>query len=229
MKKNIEKILGAEFSEFYLWSYNPHNKSWYEDGIEELPQPISKSVTGRMDVVAFVGAMGEEETQHDRDEIKEFVDYLFTDKYREDLTDYPAIWTEVHFMNDKQKSSGGFSDEGMWDLDKMIRKMKHTDKLHFYIQESCCFKFITWKVTEKIIRFAIFDYNHNDDSFLQCIFDFTADKELIIEKLESIIETWKEVILERIHYLETIKGKKFVNTKKIPVIDYFFPQFKADE
>ena len=228
MKKNLEKKLGAEYNDFYCWSYCPQDKNWYEDGVEELPQPSFKSYTGRFDIIPLIGVWSDPEAiGNDREEIKEFVEYLFTKKYKEDLSDYSGCWTQITFIGDKYRASGSFSDEGLLNLDDMIRNFKENDEIRFYILESCRFKFVTWKKSEKLIRFTIFDYNDNDDTFLRCIFDITAEKELIISKLESIIETWKEVILERIRYQESISGMKFVNTKKIPVIDYFFPQFKV--
>ncbi len=229
MKKKIEMKLGAGFNDFYHWSYNSANKSWYEDGVEELPQPLSKSDKGRFDFVTLVGVLGEPEAiADDREEIKEFVKYLFATKYSKDLSDNPGCWCQVTFIADKHRASGSFSEEGLMEIDRMIQLLKKEDEIRYYIQSSCNFKFISWKISKKIIRFTIFNYNDNTDRFLQRIFDITAEKTLIISRLESIIETWKNVILERILYQESISGKKFMNTKKIPVIDYFFPQFKVD-
>lgn len=229
MKKGIENKIGARYNEFHDWTYCPQNKSWYEDGVEYLPQPESKSDTGKFDIITLVGVfIDPDATSDDEEEINNYISYLFKDNYCDDLSDDEGCWTQVHFVGNKRKCSLAFCEEGIVDIVDMIKEMVNKDHICFFI-ESSGYKFVTWKVSHELTRLAIYDYCQPRGAYLKCVLDITADKKLIISKLESIIETWREVILERIRYQESISGKKFVNTKKIPVIDYFFPQFKADE
>lgn len=229
MKKGIENKIGARYKEFHDWTYCPQNKSWYEDGVEDLPQPVSKSDTGKFDIITLVGVfIDPDATSDDEEEINDFVFHLFSDDYGEDSYDYSSCWTQVHFVGNKRKCSLAFCEEGIIDIVDMIKEMVNKDHICFFI-ESSDYKFVTWKVSEKLTRLAIYDYCQPRGAYLKSVLDITAEKELIIKKFESIIENWKEVILDRIHCMEKIVGKKFVNTKKIPVIDYFFPQFKADD
>ena len=110
----------------------------------------------------------------------------------------------------------------------MIKEISSKDNVSFYIEGASNFKYFTWKLSEKLTRFVIFNYDVDSENFLHCLFDITANKDLIVSKLESVIETWKEVILESIARQEQISGKKFMNVQKVPIIDYFFPQFRVE-
>ena len=96
----------------------------------------------------------------------------------------------------------------------MIKELKRKDNIFYYIEPYCCLKFISWKISKKMTRFAVFDYSEGSDRYLQCVFDITGPKELIVSRLEGVVETWKDMILERIRYMEEIKGKKFGSKEK---------------
>ena len=227
MIKGLEKKLGACYNEFYSWSYCSQDKSWYEDGVEELPLPKTKTDTSRFDFVPLVGAFADPEAiSHERREIKEYVNYLF-DKNPDNL-DSPGCCLQVHFISDKRRTSGCFPEESVCEIDKMIKELKRKDNIFYYIEPYCCLKFISWKISKKMTRFAVFDYSEGSDRYLQCVFDITAPKDLIISRLEGVVETWKDMVLERIRYMEEIKGKKFINLKKDSTIEYFFPEFNVD-
>ncbi len=227
MIKGLEKKLGACYNEFYSWSYCSQNKSWYKDGEEELPLPSTKPDTGRFDFVPLVGAFADPDAiGHDRGEIKEYVNYLF-EKNPNNL-DGPGCTLQVHFISDKRRASGCFPEDSVCEIDRMIKELKEKDNIFFYIEPYCCFKFISWKISEKQTRFAVFDYEEGSDSYLQCIFDITAPKGLIVSKLECVVETWKDMVLGRIRYMEESKAKKFINLKRDSVIEYFFPEFNVD-
>lgn len=223
MKKRLDNEFSAWINEFYHWSYCSQNKCWYEDGVEDLPQPKTKTDTSRFDFAIYIGQLDDDDDviSDDQEEIEEYVNSLFND----DPDDDAGLYSQISFISDKRYAAGCFSKEDICEIDRMISEIRKKDNCAYFI-ESGYFKFFTWKITDKQIRFAIFNYSIESERYLQCVFDVTAKKDLIISKLEYLVETWKEAVYEAIKHKEELLNKKFVNHKKDRCIDHFFPEYK---
>lgn len=221
MKKRLDNEISAWINEFYHWSYCSQDKCWYEDGVEDLPQPKTKTDTSRFDFAIYVGQLDEDVISDDSEEIEEYVNSLFSD----DPYDDSGLYSQISFISDKRYAAGCFSKEDICEIDRMISEIRQKDNIAYFI-ESGYFKFFTWKITDKQTRFAIFNYAVDSERYLQCVFDVTARKDLIITKIEYLVETWKESVYEAIKRKEETLNKKFVNHKKDRCIEYFFPEFK---
>lgn len=213
MKKRLDNEFSAWINEFYHWSYCSQNKCWYEDGVEDLPQPKTKTDTSRFDFAIYIGQLDDDVISDDQEEIEEYVNSLFND----DPNDDAGLYSQISFISDKRYAAGCFSKEDICEIDRMISEIRHKDNCAYFI-ESGNFKFFTWKITDKQTRFAIFNYSIESERYLQCVFDVTARKDLIISKLEYLVETWKEAVYEAIKIKKKCLIRNLLIIRKIDVL-----------
>ena len=214
-------------TEFDNWSYNSENKMWYEDLKEPLPQP-TKASEKVSDFICEIKVNHDgdfcdnwEDVTEEKGDLESFARYVIGEENGTDCT-----FNSVLLKTDNQSTILTFNDYGFIELETFIDKLKTQSFATEYMEDAFSRKFIAWTDENSETRLVIHSYRQ-DDMYLETLIDFTANKFVIIEKLENIISIWKETVYKTIKEQENLLKKKANNPNCEASVNHFFPEFRT--
>ena len=228
MKKELrfyDTIKGL--TDYDEWSYCEENKMWYEDLKEQLPLPTKQTeIVSDFICETKVNHDGFlcdnwDDVEEDKGDLEKFAQYVIGENNGFDCT-----YSAVLFKTATQSTILSFNDFGFLDLENFINKLKTEAFATEYIEYAFARKFIAWTDKNNQTRLVIHSYRP-DDKYLKTLIDITVDRDILIGKLESIINIWKEVAYNAIKEQERILNKKAENPHFEVTINHFFPEFST--
>lgn len=226
--RNYSDLVGiGEFDDFTYCSFL---KVWFEDAKEVLPRPLLtsehiKDLTAEIKINHYAYQNDYEETHIEAEELEDFEGYA---RYILGENDYFDTLSSVILLNsDFQELILCVNEYAIWALDDFITKLKNNSYATQYLEGYCAAKFIAWTNKQNETRFVVHSYNKGY-KYLKTIFDITIPRDLLVQKLEKLILTWKETVYKEIEKQAKLLGKEIKNRSDSNAIKHFFPELTSE-
>lgn len=226
--RTYDTIIGL--SDFDEYSYCEKDQMWYEDAKEILPQPEKESeivsdliceIKVSHDASIWDDAEDWDKLEEDKEDLIKFAQFVIGENWGWNCTDN-AFLLKTH----NQAFVTGFHEYGLWGIEDFIKKLKEQSYATEYLENGGAIKFIAWTDENNKTRFVIHSY-HEDNYYLQTIFDITIDRNILISKLENILKIWHDTVYNAVKEQERISGKKATNPHLEASVNHFFPEFRT--